>query len=133
MIPTPVSAQISVLIQMAVIRIGESAMPWMFRSCGSFQVSNFTILQPPTSLSTLIRSGATLAATLDLVSHDLISLYFRLRVVPHFSSGIVEQAKLNASARENHPTREKATRGVSPCLAWSDFPRALAFRSLYYP
>ena len=36
------------------------------------------------------------------------SLY-RLRVVPHFSSGIVEQR--NASARENHPTREKATRG----------------------
>ena len=26
----------------------------------------------------------------------------------------------NASARENHPTREKATRG-SPFLAWGDF------------
>ena len=105
-------------------------MPWMFRSCGSFQESNFTTLQPPTSLLTLIRSGATLAATLDLVSHDLISLYFRLRVVPHFSSGIVEQVKLNASARENHPTREKATRGVSPCLAWSDFHvRSLFARS----
>ena len=33
----------------------------------------------------------------------------RLRVVPHFSSEIVEL--LNASERENHPTREKATRG----------------------
>ena len=46
----------------------------------------------------------------------------RLRVVPHFSSGIIEQA----SARENHPTREKATiflspRRVSPFLAWGDF------------
>ena len=29
----------------------------------------------------------------------------RLRVVPHFSSGIVERVK--RSARENHPTREK--------------------------
>ena len=27
----------------------------------------------------------------------------------------------NASARENHPTREKVTRGVSPFLAWGDF------------
>ena len=33
----------------------------------------------------------------------------KLRVVPHFSSGIVERA--NASLRENYPTREKATRG----------------------
>ena len=38
----------------------------------------------------------------------------RLRVVPHFSSGIVGRG--NASARENHPTREKA-----PFLAWGDF------------
>ena len=42
----------------------------------------------------------------------------RLRVVPHFSSGMVERAK--ASARENHPMREEATR-VSPFLAWGDF------------
>ena len=35
----------------------------------------------------------------------------RLRVVPHFSSGIVECHVRNPSARENHPTREKATRG----------------------
>ena len=102
MIPTPVSAQISVLIQMAVIRIGESAMPWMFRSCGSFQESNFTTLQPPTSLLTLIRSGATLAATLDLVSRDLIRLYSRLRVVPHFSSGIVEKAKRECAWKSTH-------------------------------
>ena len=34
--------------------------------------------------------------------------YPRLQVVPHFSSGIVEQAK--ASERENHPTREKVQR-----------------------
>ena len=38
---------------------------------------------------------------------------FRLRVVPHFSSGIIERER-NASARENHPTREKAT---SACVS----------------
>ena len=44
----------------------------------------------------------------------------RLRVVPHFSSGIVEPA--SASARENHPTRRHAAaREVSPCLAWGYF------------
>ena len=32
----------------------------------------------------------------------------RLRIVPHFSSGIVEKAKRERA--ENHPTREKATR-----------------------
>ena len=48
----------------------------------------------------------------------------RLRVVPHFSSGIVEPAK-RESTRENHPTREKATRGgeifslSSPRVAFS--------------
>ena len=51
-------------------------------------------------------------------------------VVPHLSSGIVERAK-SERARENHSTREKATRGgdhiflssrhVSPFLAWGDF------------
>ena len=46
----------------------------------------------------------------------------RLRVVPHFSSGTVERM-------ENHPTRDKATCGVSPFLAWGDFHA----RSLYYP
>ena len=38
------------------------------------------------------------------------------------------------SCRENHPTQEKATRGgrvAFPRVGW--FPRALAFRSLYYP
>ena len=44
--------------------------------------------------------------------------HFRLRVVPHYSSGTVERAK---RARENHPTREKETRGVSPFLAWGHF------------
>ena len=38
------------------------------------------------------------------------SVNYRLRVVPHLSSGIVEQAK-RERARENHPTREKTTRG----------------------
>ena len=33
----------------------------------------------------------------------------RLRVVPHLSSG--KKSERNASARENHPTGEKATRG----------------------
>ena len=28
---------------------------------------------------------------------------------------------VSANARENHPTREKATRGVAPFLAWGDF------------
>ena len=39
----------------------------------------------------------------------------RLRVAPHFSSGIVEREKRerNASARENYPTREKATPRVA--------------------
>ena len=37
-----------------------------------------------------------------------------------------------ASARENLPTREKVTRGVSPSrVGW--FSRAPTFRSLYYP
>ena len=69
-------------------------MPWMFRSCGSFQESNFTILRPLTSLSTLIPSGVTLAATLDLVSHDLISL--------HSSHLIVYSEAPNENIVENH-------------------------------
>ena len=58
----------------------------------------------------------------------------RLQVIPHLSSGMVERAK--ASARENYPTREKATRGGErPYLfcrlsrvGW--FSRALALLSL---
>ena len=38
--------------------------------------------------------------------NQLNSTWRRLRVVPHLSSGIVE--RVNTSARENHPTREKA-------------------------
>ena len=38
---------------------------------------------------------------------------------PIFPQG--QQSERNASARENHPTREKATRGVSPFLAGGDF------------
>ena len=45
---------------------------------------------------------------------------------PIFPQG--QQSERNASARENHPTREKASRGiflspcrVSPFLAWGDF------------
>ena len=62
----------------------------------------------------------------------LFRFFSRLRVVSHLSSGIVEQA--NASARENHPTRENVTRdgereifhfSLSPSrlafLAWGDF------------
>ena len=56
-------------------------------------------------------------------THCVVSLgrKARIRVVPHFSS-----RDSRASARENHPTREKATR-----VGW--FSRTLAFRSLYYP
>ena len=43
----------------------------------------------------------------------------RLRVVPHFSSGIVERAKREHAWKSPH-----ARKGVS---------RALTFRSLYYP
>ena len=60
-------------------------------------------------------------------------------VVPHLSSGIVERAK-RERARENHSTREKATRGgdhiflslPAACrlsrVGW--FSRTLSFRSL---
>ena len=44
----------------------------------------------------------------------------RLRVVPRFSSGIVEGAKRERGCK-SPATREKATRGVSPFLAWDDF------------
>ena len=44
-----------------------------------------------------------------LVVRPLILSPLRLRVIPHFSSGIVERAKRERV--ENHPTREKATRG----------------------
>ena len=57
----------------------------------------------------------------------------RLRVVPHFSSGIVEER--NTSVRKNHPTRKMATRGesacrVSPFLAWGDFHARSCFAPL---
>ena len=49
---------------------------------------------------------------------QLVKQIARLRVVPHFSSGMVERAK----------------RGVSPFLAWGDFhARSRFVCSLYYP
>ena len=48
----------------------------------------------------------------------------RLRVVPHFSSGIIERAK--RERRENHPTREKATRG-------GEREKIIFLSPLYYP
>ena len=53
----------------------------------------------------------------------------RLRVVPHsvphrsicFWFLRDSRSERNSSARENHLTREKATRHVSPFLAWGDF------------
>ena len=38
---------------------------------------------------------------------------------PIFPQG--QQSERNASVRQNHPTREQVTRGVSPFLAWGDF------------
>ena len=43
----------------------------------------------------------------------------RLRVVRHFSSGIVERAKRERAWKLPHA--RKATRSVSPFLAWGDF------------
>ena len=60
---------------------------------------------------------------------------FRLRVVPHFSSGIVERAKCERAWKSPHARKGDvflSPRGVSPFLAWGDF-HALAFRSLCYP
>ena len=48
----------------------------------------------------------------------------RLWVVLHFSSGIVERANRNASARENHPTREVAFSRVGDFCARSRFARS---------
>ena len=47
-------------------------------------------------------------------------IVFRLRVVPHFSSGIVERAKRERSGKSPH-VRKGDTRRVSPFLAWGDF------------
>ena len=50
-----------------------------------------------------------------------------------------EILKRNASARENHPTREKATRiflpprRVSPFLAWGDFHARSRFARSTFP
>ena len=55
------------------------------------------------------------------------SLRDRLRVVPHFSSGIVERAKrerVKITPREKKRQtagRENNARRVSPFLAWGDF------------
>ena len=43
----------------------------------------------------------------------------RLRVVPHFSTGIVKRAKLERAWKSPHA--RKASRRVSPFLAWGDF------------
>ena len=56
--------------------------------------------------------------------------YNRLRVGPHFSSRIVEQAKRQRAWKSPHA--RKARRGVAfSRVGW--FSRALAFRLLYYP
>ena len=55
-----------------------------------------------------------------------IHQYNRLRVVPHFSSGIVERAKRERAWKSPHARKGDTQRGerkmsVSPFLAWGDF------------
>ena len=47
--------------------------------------------------------------------------YCRLIVVPHFSSGIVEQAKREHTGKSPHTRKGNTQRGVSPFLVWGDF------------
>ena len=51
-----------------------------------------------------------------------LSVSGRLRVVPHFSSGIVEQAKRERAWKSPHARKGDTRRGesVSPFLAWGD-------------
>ena len=53
------------------------------------------------------------------ISHGIV---FRLRVVPHFSPGIVERAKRERAGKSPHE-RKGDTRRVSPFLAWVIFTR----------
>ena len=53
--------------------------------------------------------------------------YCRLIVVPHFSSGIVEQAKREHTGKSPHTRKGNTQRGVSPFLVWGDFHVRLHF------
>ena len=64
-----------------------------------------------------------------------LSFNRRLRVVPHFSEGIVERAKRERAWKSPH-ARKGDTPLSPPRVAFSRvgwFSRALAFCSLYYP
>ena len=56
---------------------------------------------------------------------------FRLRLVPHFSSGIVERAKRVRAWKSPHARKGDTRRVAFSRVGW--FSRSLAFRSLYYP
>ena len=47
--------------------------------------------------------------------------FSRLRVDPHFSSGIVERAKRDSAWKSPHARKGLSPRRVSPFLAWGDF------------
>ena len=85
-------------------------------------------------------------ALLFVPHHGHAFLYFffkcRLRVVPHFSSGIVQRAKRERAWKSPHARKGDTRRGERKFFSlptasrlsrvgW--FSRALAFRSLYYP
>ena len=55
----------------------------------------------------------------------------RLRLVPHFSSRIVERAKREPACKSPHARKGDTRRVAFSRVRW--FSRALAFRSLYYP
>ena len=55
----------------------------------------------------------------------------RLRVFPHFSSGIVEQAKGEWAWKSPHARKGDTWHVAFSCVGW--FSRSFAFRLLYYP
>ena len=68
---------------------------------------------------------------LDYLKKKMLPKQGRLRVVPHFSSGIVERAKRERAWKSPHARKGD----TQPPVAFSRvgwFLRALAFRTLYY-
>ena len=125
-----------------------------FQEC-QFQLRSITYPELITERVLNWRSGVTLLKKFRPCSHytgyfscrheKLCSIvYNRLQVVPHFSSGIVERTKRERAWKSPHARKGDTRQGESNLifslsppriafLAWGDFPRALAFRSLYYP
>ena len=92
---------------------------------------------PPPTLQWLSPRTSMLSERLEQANHKESEsekpflIRFRLREVPHFSSGIVERAKRDHAWKSTH-----ARKGDTPRVAYSRvgwFSRALAFHSLYYP